>query len=453
MADSVTDDLVSLDRDVARAASGLARWRAMLSADPEAHAEETPLEVVRRVATKSTWDALGRLPPAGADALLVAGLRRWVYMLLQARLAHPDEVAWARTAAAPYGLLDGEDPRRVSWREAWREVVLAKTPGEAEQRLDAAAEAAPHLAIVAARVAERRGEVAKRLQLTHPWEPIVGVATCDLRRAAARFLDATDDVSRSLRTEHGELGSGAAALLHSAVAREAGQGWPGRLTPRWLHETFGSGTAGLELRLPTLPSAVGAGSFARALTMFGFALRIATASRSMQFAISHEPGFVGAHRLAFVFGSLVVDPDFYVRVLGDGRRTALAQARLLTATALMEARLHAARLLLGDDGFPPPDLFEEITTRLFGLPLDPRFRGVWPRARDDEPARWLALLEARGLRESLRQRFDVDWFRNPRAWLDLRAQGALPAREAVSESIASGADADALARAFERALG
>ncbi len=187
--------------------------------------------------------------------------------------------------------------------------------------------------------------------------------------------------------------------------------------------------------------------------MFGFALRIATASRSMPFAISHEPGFVAAHRLAFVFGSLVVDPDFYVRVLGDGRRTALAQARLLTATALMEARLHAARLLLSDDGFPPRDLFEEMTTRLFGLPLDPRFRGAWPAARDDEPARWLALLEARDLRESLRQRFDVDWFRNPRAWSDLRAQGALPAREVVSESIASGADADALARAFERALG
>ncbi len=152
MADSVTDDLVSLDRDVARAASSLARWRAALSADPEAHAEETPLEVVRRVATKSTWNTLGRLPPAGADALLVAGLHRWVYALLQARVAHPDEVAWARTAAAPYGLLDGENPRRVSWREAWREVVLAKTPGEARQRLEAAAEAAPHLAAIAARV-------------------------------------------------------------------------------------------------------------------------------------------------------------------------------------------------------------------------------------------------------------------------------------------------------------
>jgi hypothetical protein len=454
MADSAADDLLSLDRDVARAARDLARWRAALSKDPDAYAEEAPLEIVRHVATMSTWNALGRLPGDGADALLVAGLKRWVYTLLQARLAHGDEVAWARAAATPCGVIDGDDPRRVSWREAWREVVVAKTAGVARQRLEAAAEAGPTLAALAARAAERRSEIARRLQLKHPWEPLVRVAPRDLRATAARFLDATDDVSRFVRTERLEPGSGAAALFHSAMGRDAGQGWPGRLTPRWLHETFGAGTVGLDLDLPVLPLAIGPASFARALAMFGFALRMATASRSMPFAISHEPWFVGAHRLAFVFGALVVDPDFYLRVLGAGRRTALAQARLLTGTALMEARLHAARVLLSEDeGLAPRELFEEISTRLFGLPLDARFRGAWPRARHDEPARWLALLEAVTLREGLRQRFDVDWFKNPRAWLDLRAQGSLPAREPEGESTTGVTQVDALARAFEKALG
>jgi|HubBroStandDraft_1064217.scaffolds.fasta_scaffold34341_3 hypothetical protein len=451
MADSASDDLHSLDRDIALAVARLARWRGALSKDPEAHAGDDPLEAVRHVASKSLWEALGRLPIDGTDAALIAGLKRWVYALLQARLARADDLAWARLASAPQGLID---ERRVSWREAWREVVLARTPGRARQALEAAAEAGPSLAPIVVRSADRRAEIARRLKLTHPWEPIVGLPPRDVTATAARFLDATDDIARSLRDEHGDLGANAAGLLHSAVARGAGHGWPSRLTHRWLHETFGFGTVGLTLELPALPEAIGAASFARALSMFGFAFRLATMSRSMPFSMAREPGFVGAHRLAFVFGGLVGDADFYVRMLGVGQRIALAQARLLTGTALMDARLHAARVLLGDDVAPAPrELFEEVTTRLFGAPLDPRLRGAWPRARDDEPARWVALLEADPLRHSLRQRFDVDWFRNPRAWSDLRAQGAAISREPVDASIVGGNGVDELARAFERALG
>jgi hypothetical protein len=451
MADSASDDLQSLDREVALAVMRLARWRAAVSKEVDLHAEEDPLETVRHVASKSLWDALGRLPVDGADAPLIAGLRRWVYALLQARLARKDEVSWVRMAAAPRGLID---ERRVSWREAWREVVLARTPGQARRALESVAEVGPSLAAIAARIADRRVEIARRLQLTHPWEPTVELPPRAVSATAARFLDATDDIARSLRAEHLALGSDASALLHSAVARDAGHGWPSRLSHRWLDETFGVAAAGFELNLPPLPAAVGAASFGRALWMFGFALRLATVSRSMPFAIAREPGFVGAHRLAFVFGALVVDPVFHVRMLGVGERIALAQARLLTGTALLEARLHAARILLGDDLTPAPrELFEEVSTRLFGSPLDPKLLGAWPRARDDEPARWVALLEAGPFRESLRQRFDVDWFRNPRAWADLRAQGAVRSREPIDDSIVGENGVVALAQAFERALG
>ena len=129
-----------------------------------------------------------------------------------------------------------------------------------------------------------------------------------------------------------------------------------------------------------------------------------------------------------------------------------AQARVLARTALLEARLTAARLVLGDDEAGPRDAFDDIAARLFGSPIDRRFNGVWPAARVDEPARWLALVQVPEMRASLRDRFDTDWFRNPRAWSDLRSQGARPAFEAADESsLESGGDA--LVRSFEHALG
>jgi hypothetical protein len=129
------------------------------------------------------------------------------------------------------------------------------------------------------------------------------------------------------------------------------------------------------------------------------------------------------------------------------------RARVLARTALLETRLHAARLLLGDDASPAPrDLFDELGARLFGASLDARLRGAWPVARDDEPARFVALLEARPFVESLRERFDADWFRNPHAWTHLRALAAGPAREPV-DAASFDARVDAIGRAFEGALG
>ena len=126
---------------------------------------------------------------------------------------------------------------------------------------------------------------------------------------------------------------------------------------------------------------------------------------------------------------------------------------MVARTALLDARTRAARVLLGDDAAPAPrDLFDELGTRLVGASLDPRLRGAWPAARDDEPARLVALLEARAFAATLRERFDVDWWRNPRAWAHLRAVSAVPAREPV-DAAALPVEADALARAFEAALG
>lgn len=451
MADARAQDLITLDRDVASGWKSLGAWRAGLAVDPEAHAAESPLEPVRHVAGKSMWDSLAGLTPSAVDVPLRDALQRWVYALTQARIGGPDEVAFARAAFEPRGRFDGHRPQLVSWRDAWRGLVAAKTAKEASLWLDAAAEGAPELAAVATRSAARRVEVARRFGAEHPWAPLVPVERAVLRDAAKRLLDGTDDLSLSVWKP--EADAGMASVIHASVARDAGEGWAAQMTPRWLEDAFRAGRHGLRVEPALLPPALGAASFARALYAFGFAVRVATASSSMPFALAREPAFVGAHRLAFVFGALASNAEWQERTLGVGRRTALGQSRILARSALLDARLHAARLLAGDDlEIALPDVFEEIGGRLFERGIVPGLRGAWPRAREDEPARFVALLESLQFAEGLRDRFDSDWYRNPGAWAHLRATGVAPANEPVDGS-ALGARADALARAFERALG
>jgi hypothetical protein len=457
MADAPVEDLLSLDRDVARAATALSRWRASLALEPDSYAEESPIEPVRHIATRSTWLALGASTAVSADASLREGLRRWVYALLQARLAHDDEVAVARARTRPQAIVERDGSRLVSWADAWRGALGARTVEETSKWLDAAKAAAGDVRSPLLRRAQRRVEIARRLGLEHPWAPIVRVSPEALRASAAAFLDATDEMSREVWSESvrgADAESGPPGRLRASMARDAGDGWPARLTQRWLHDVFHASSGGLVVDVPALPARLGAASFGRALCTFGYAVRLAVSSRSMPFALAREPAFVAAHRLAYVFGALAADPEFHGRVLNVSRRVAAAQARTLARTALQEARLQAARILLADDVTPASRAhFEEITARLLGAPLDDALRGAWPDARDDEPARWVGLIEAVGLRTAFRDRFDVDWFRNPRAWSDLREQGAAAADEAFPSAPAVTAQVEALARAFEGALG
>ena len=286
----------------------------------------------------------------------------------------------------------------------------------------------------------------------HPWEGLVGPTRSALREAAFRLLRVTDDLSRSVRKEAAD-GEDAAASFFGASGREASHGWPARLTARWLREAFRGEPRDTAPQLGGLPRPAGAASFARALSQFGFAVRIALTPTSLPFALAREPAFVVAHRFGWLFGGLATDPEFHIRVLGLGRAAARSQSRTLVKTALLEARVQAARLLLSDEhAFAPADLHSELTERLFGSPLDPRLRGAWPAPREDEPARLVALLQTPELRHGLRERFDLDWFHNPRAWGHLREESSRSARETIDEAILV-ASADRLAKEIEGALG
>ena len=452
MVDPAVADLSSLDRDVRRAFVALEALRQNLAADPSAARDTDPFDDVRHVAGKSTWDALGELSPSVADVPLRDGLRRWVAAFVQARVGLGADKAWAAEASALRGRFAGDPPRSVSWREAWRGVASSRSAAEARLWLEAGAQAGPAIATTATTRAIRRMEVARRMGLGHPWDELASGSRDALRGAALRLLRATDDLSVAARKETQE-GEDAASAFFAAGARGASSGWPARLTPEWLRDAFRGEPRDASPRLAALPRPAGAASFARALHQFGFAVRLALAPASLPFALARDPAFVAAHRFAWLFGALPTDPEFYVRVLGLGRSSAHAQARILAGTALFEARAHAVRLLLGDDAaFAPADLYPELTVRLFGSHLDERLRGAWPPPRDDEPARFVAMLQTVAFRRQLRDRFDIDWFHNPRAWAYLREQSGGVARETVEPSTLA-PSTDALARELEEALG
>jgi hypothetical protein len=302
---------------------------------------------------------------------------------------------------------------------------------------------------VAAASKERRAvrvELARRLGFDHPWQTRVAAPPAALLQAAGRLLDATEDLARAAWKDARVVG-GPADRLHAAVAREAGEGWPAHLTPRWLEETFGLASRGAGVVLPRLPAALGASSYMRAMRSFGAALRTAWVPRAIPFCLGHEPGGRAAHRLGFVVASLAAQVEWQVRALGVGKRAAQAQARTLARTALLDARLDAARLLLD---VQPADRFDELGERVLGGPLDRRLRGAWPAARDDEPARFVARLEGLRLASALRERFEVDWYRDARAWAHVR-DGSAAARGPVDAATLD-AGVEALARAFEGAL-
>jgi len=450
-------DLQGLDKEVARAHGALSRFRAALRAEPEGDARD-PLASFRHVAGKTAYEEV-RAHPAGAhEQPLRRGLLEWIGALTQARVALETDVAWARSAGAPRGRVLLEIPHETSYREAWRGAVLARDLATRVAWLDAAAELAPALASIAREAGARRVEVKKRLGVdpAGPEDRPGAISDARLREAARELLKRTSELRAWLRREAGEdrgtvtPPSRLAQWIGQSLATDASEGWPARLALRWLDETLPEMSRGVQQR-PELPKVAGAASFARALYAFGRAMREG-GRNALPFAVAKAPSWADPHRFGFVVGALPMQRVFHRVLLGLGDRAASKQARSLARTSLLEAVWVATRWLLTEPG-APRDLWEEVTHDLFGGPVDARFAGAWPAARGDERPRLEALLSSEALATELVSRFDVDWFKNPRAGQWIRARAGGPARldpEGDADPVLA---ASSLASRFEEALG
>lgn len=450
-------DPFEVDRAIAGAWTAQERWKRAVRLDPTRSDALDPWVAHRAVAGKSMYDALGDKGGAGHDKAILEAFRAHVARLTLDRIVQSADRAVAVAVNERATVVQTEDRKQVSWREAMHGFVGGSAVvGEAS--LEALAKRAPAIASVVRVREERRHEAAHRLGLAGVDASFVpGVAYA--RAAARALLDATEDAAaQTLEEALTRAGRPvdlprATDVVAIANAKDAAAGWPSRLRSRWLEDLFGAHLRGLAPNLE-LPSFVaGASTFARALEAFGLALGRALSAVALPFVLADDPFESSAHRLGALFGSLGASARFHRRALGTGARDADKNRRSLAISALFEARVRAARVVLSADR-GARDLFEETTYRVFRAPLDERFMGAWPLPNDDDLSRFVAVLRTPALVHDFVERFDEDWFLNPHAFEWLRH--ARPRAEALPADVApenaAGEHAHAFARAIEEAL-
>jgi hypothetical protein len=402
----------TLDDALRKWARAEQRWRQNLRSgtlDPTGPFASTPL-----VTERDWFRTLAQLP---WPEPLRNGLLRWSFRLTDARVNAAAMAAIefsyrveTHTILLPqplrvtgYGLLHAtltDPPRREAWQEAWS--TVAAPTGEAVLRWW-----------------ERRVELGRRVGLSSLDE--VESSGVDGMSLGQTILGKTEPLYASLGL------SSFSAYLETALGVAAEDGWPAHLTLRTLVGLLGSDelVLGVAPEPYPLPQPVAPASFLRALCRLGASLVRAHAPAAQPFVISHDPSGLGEHIFGALLGSLPTQPSWQLRIGGaQSRDSARERARCLTRVKLLHLRFMALsatlrhRVLGGTAalvGHGPDDVEQAL-----GLPWSRSLLGVSPRILPDACSRLLGCLLAEELHNELVQRFDEDWFRNPRALEELR---------------------------------
>ena len=204
--------------------------------------------------------------------------------------------------------------------------------------------------------------------------------------------------------------------------------------------------SGLRIELGELPAPLSAASFVRALLRLGAAWHDALAPTSLPFSLAHDPfGLMRAQHGA-LFARIATSPEFLRRKLGLGKDRALRHARALSRSALLFSRLLALRVLTADAALAGPgalrEVFSEQAARTLQFELPPGAAGLLFRPRRGDGQRRAGLLLAAERGRKLAEEHDEDWFRNPRAIEQLRAEARVaPATSCSTEELEAGARA------------
>jgi hypothetical protein len=410
---------IEVDRALRRAHQVWLSWKLREPALEDEGDEHHPLAAYRSVTGLAAFRAISDLPES--DPLRVP-LRRWVYRLAEQRIDHPTLSALtrerltehrhpdmpARQAASYAAMLKGAlgDPPR---REPWTRQVLEHAYPISAQSVE---------------LWQRRAEVARRMGLAQPGEieaPMPGVAAL------------ADSLASSTRDRVRELGLGSLAdYFERAIGADVPGQWPARLSSQRLHDFFREGDLlrSLDVAMAPLPRSFGAASFVRALGLLGAAWFEAFAPRDQPFVVAHDPYGLGRHEAAGLFSALPLNPrfarlhlDVSPQALPDMQRR-LAQLWLLDlATLAFRVRLRGPALA-GEGEFR--EAFAELASSDLTLSLPEKAAGALFTLGVEDESALVGRLLAVSRTEAMIEAHDEDWFRNPRAIEQLRAEACLP---------------------------
>lgn len=358
---------------------------------------------------------------AESDDPLARALLSWLEILLDEKWAWDDSRQLAELRGSPRRTPHLDEPTPI--RSMVRGVLAGRTPGRRRDHGDALTASAADLSARAASAIEARRERARGAR----FGDVAEMAPDVVSGLAEALLDRTDDLAAEA------MRRGWVEGLHATVGRAAGEGWPAKLTWRWVGEVFGDAGwfEGVAPALPAPPRPWGGASFARALGDLGAALLSASRPAILPRALHQHPFGLRRHRRYALFASIPTTSVFAQRVLGLGRERAEAHARAMSMAAVAALRVDAMRVLvasaLTDGRSAAGERLAEISERLFGEPTPVVTLAVLPRLRPAHAAAFAGSVLAFDDGRSLSERHDLDWFRNPRAAAELRDAFEKPA--------------------------
>jgi hypothetical protein len=400
-----------LDREVARVVPrARAAYRAMRAG------REVTLSVPDVLRDPETIE---RVASDAADPI-AEPLLRWLYWLELMTRALPREGARLRSYQHERHAIDTPLAGHFSWRELLGHALrdASRRPRLLEvllERGDGLRDSLKRLYELRAELPRFGGKVRAELEQAHP-----GAASF-ARDLLERSRDATASLGLRSLSE----------VLEVGLAHAADDGWPRQVTLRSLHDLLGSTDwlSGLRLDTGALPATLAPASFARGLLRLGAAWSDALAPTSQPFAVAHDAFGATRARHGALFAGLLTSPVFLKRALGLGTARSVAHARALSGSALLFVRQLALRVLLDEPALQGPrallEAHQELGASAFGFELPPSSAGLLFRPRLGDAQRLCGALLAAARAEELRDEHDEDWFRNPRAIEQLRAEARL----------------------------
>jgi hypothetical protein len=376
-----------------------------------------PLVPFRAMTTRERFEQLAGLPEGLPNG---ESLRRWQACLTIERVTWEDralaEVARREADHRVEGL--GDLPWSV--RSLVLEVVGTRDRARRGKVAQGLVQACGDASTWAMRWAMRRHAAAHHLGLGGlEWleAPLRDVGLPDVAR---RVLEATNDV---MSASAGQV-DGWQDVVAVGAAMEARHGWPAALTARWFRSVFGGWKTleGLRIDPGPLCDALCGASFARALARFGAAVYRGCAVRAGgTFSLTHRPFDAASASYGALFASLLTSVPFLKRHMGLGSDTAREQARAMGRSLLISIRVGASQAAVAAAEEPEAMVEAHVLTAMqaFGSSVPEEMLGVVPRYDPRAGARLCGALRAAIVERDLVERFDEDWFDNPRAheWL------------------------------------